>query len=210
MAYKFSTRNGLSKLVLILLTVCSSIGCDLKGDPQYHARKKLAEIGILFTKQSFAQRIYEGDVLAVELFLDAGMSPNAEADAGGWILSSDPEFAKWKGGLSQNDEAWESLILGTPGGSLSAVNSGSYRPLYVPSYLIARVKAAGSGQEYSQIVEIMLNAGASNEMASLREERIKNELTAVSSRDTKASPHVSDEFMEQVTKEVEKRVGSGK
>jgi ankyrin repeat protein len=45
------------------------------GSPE-EARRELAQMNIPYDETSFLERVKENDLIAVELFLDAGMSPN--------------------------------------------------------------------------------------------------------------------------------------
>jgi hypothetical protein len=67
-------------LIIILLAGCKSE--ERKAEERFEARKMLSDIGVEFTIDEFHDRIEEGDYSAVELFLKAGMSPNAGNKAG--------------------------------------------------------------------------------------------------------------------------------
>lgn len=67
-------------IVLLLLAGCKSE--EKKAQQRFEARKMLSDIGIEFTIDEYHDRIQEGDYSAVELFLRAGMTPNAGEEAG--------------------------------------------------------------------------------------------------------------------------------
>lgn len=74
-ALKFS-RNRVSAIICAFV-VCSSLqfGNALGADP-VQARKDIATMGSEYTGSNFAKAAGNGDMIAVQLFLDAGMDVN--------------------------------------------------------------------------------------------------------------------------------------
>ena len=68
-----SWRHYLATLVFSLLV----LAC---GKSPEEARKELAELNIPFSRESFIERVRNGDTVAVSLFLRAGMSPDVRAE----------------------------------------------------------------------------------------------------------------------------------
>ena len=66
-------------IVILLLAGCKSE--EKKAQERFEARKMLSDIGVEFTIDEYHDRIKEGDYSAVELFLKAGMTPNADDEA---------------------------------------------------------------------------------------------------------------------------------
>jgi len=48
----------------------------MSGNPQKEARIKLGQMNVNYNEDTFVDRAKDGDVLAVKLFIQAGMSPN--------------------------------------------------------------------------------------------------------------------------------------
>lgn len=71
-------------IVILLLVGCNSE--EKKVQERFEARKMLSDIGIEFTIDEYHDRIQEGDYSAVELFLKAGMTPNADNRAGYYAI----------------------------------------------------------------------------------------------------------------------------
>ncbi len=74
------TSHSFLFILLLLLAGCKSE--ERKAQERFEARKMLSDIGIEFTIDEYHDRIQEGDYTAVELFLKAGMTPNAGQRAG--------------------------------------------------------------------------------------------------------------------------------
>ena len=74
------TTYSLLFILILLLAGCKSE--ERKAQERFEARKMLSDIGIEFTIDEYHSRIQEGDYSAVELFLKAGMTPNAGNEAG--------------------------------------------------------------------------------------------------------------------------------
>ncbi|MCX6926218.1 MAG: ankyrin repeat domain-containing protein [Verrucomicrobia bacterium] len=70
--------------LLVLVLVGLAGGC---GDPKETARKKLAALNLAYKPDSFVEAAGNGDAIAVKLFLDAGMEPDADSIAGHTALS---------------------------------------------------------------------------------------------------------------------------
>ncbi len=195
----------------VCLILCAALavaaGCNLRGDSRYSARKKLAEIGIPYTKSAFLQRVYEGDSLATSLFFEAGMNPNSEADFGRYLLQPDPEVQRWMNGLNGKPEVWNRLVYGNSGSMpLQGVN---YRPVMLPISLVARIKAQNNSPDYREIADMFTRQGVSNEVSQIREERLKNDLHSAENDLAKQDAVVpkDDKFFNDINKEVERRVG---
>lgn len=70
---------------LVLLAVSTLTGC---GNSPEKARKELAALGKDYTPEAFVKAAYDGDVVAVKLFLGAGMLVNAKAEGGPMAILS--------------------------------------------------------------------------------------------------------------------------
>lgn len=75
MCYK---KHFLSAL-FVILTCISFVSC---GQTPEDARKELGKMNVKYSKESFFERIKDNDILAVKLFLIAGMNPNTADDDG--------------------------------------------------------------------------------------------------------------------------------
>lgn len=74
-------RIRIVAMLCLTLALFLSLGRDLlAADPQ-SARKDLQQMGLQYTEQQFAKSAGEGDKVAVQLFLDAGMDVNAGGGA---------------------------------------------------------------------------------------------------------------------------------
>jgi ankyrin repeat protein len=61
---------------LVILLCCLFNSCGQRVSNPEEARIKLAQMNITYSEDSFFNKVQEGDVLAVKLFLQAGMDPN--------------------------------------------------------------------------------------------------------------------------------------
>jgi ankyrin repeat protein len=61
---------------LIILLCCIFNSCGQSSPNPEEARIKLAQMNIKYNENSFFEKVKEGDVVAVKLFLRAGMDPN--------------------------------------------------------------------------------------------------------------------------------------
>jgi uncharacterized protein len=74
--------NNLSSLVIITLVFTSLSWCNgAFAQNPIEARKELKQMAIEYTEQQFATSAGAGDMIAVKLFLDAGMDVNAGGGA---------------------------------------------------------------------------------------------------------------------------------
>jgi hypothetical protein len=185
-------------LGLFFVLFCSA--CNLRQDPRLGARRQLAELNIPFNKQSFVERVYEGDGIAVELFLKAGISPNSEGDISRLLVNPDPDFQRWMDAIAKNSRAWRRLASGEIGG-------GGLKSVYLPAYTVAKIKALGQSQMHEEVLQILAGYGASKDVAQAREERVKNEISAIESQLQRDGEPMDEDFFKGVQKEVEKRVG---
>ena len=204
------SRRSILPFITLVLLASVVFGCNFRTDPRYAARKKLTEIGIVYSKSSFLQRVYEGDILATGLFLEAGMNPNVEVDFGRYILQPDSDVQRWMNGLNSRSEVWTRMVLGNSG-SLG-LQGANYRQVSLPVFMIARIKAGGNAPEYREIVEMFNRQGVSNEVAQVREERIRNDLRSADNEAAKVDTALpkDDKFFKDITKEVERRTGSAR
>lgn len=62
---------------IIVTFLCVSLNC--LSQSQIEARKELVELEISFTKEEYLNRIIDDDILAIDLFIKAGMEINPEA-----------------------------------------------------------------------------------------------------------------------------------
>lgn len=81
------TKYAFIFILVLLLAGCKSE--ERKAEERFEARKMLSDIGIEFTIDEYHDRIQEGDYSAVELFLKAGMTPNAGNRAGYYAIDYD-------------------------------------------------------------------------------------------------------------------------
>lgn len=66
-------------LAILLILAVWTVGC---GRSPESARKELGKMSVEYSKDQFVKRAEEDDLVAVDLFLTAGMDPNAKDDAG--------------------------------------------------------------------------------------------------------------------------------
>jgi len=59
---------------------------EMSPGSQEEARKKLAAIGVSFDRMIFFMKVIDGDMLAIQLLLEAGMDPNT-SDGGETVLN---------------------------------------------------------------------------------------------------------------------------
>lgn len=83
----------MKKILLIIAIVfcvsCSSDEQQETNDPLKY-RKELAELNIEFEKEEFLNHVIKNDILVVELFLKAGMNPNAEISINNGVYVKNP------------------------------------------------------------------------------------------------------------------------
>ena len=72
-------KFGLWKNLTLLVAILALMAC---GNPQEEARVKLGQMNVKYNEDTFVDRAKDGDVLAVKLFLQAGMSPNVSDEGG--------------------------------------------------------------------------------------------------------------------------------
>lgn len=80
-----SSASRRSLAIPVLLCVLTLASC---GNSPEKARKELAALGKDYTPEAFVKAAYDGDVVAVKLFLGAGMSVNAKAEGGAMAILS--------------------------------------------------------------------------------------------------------------------------
>jgi ankyrin repeat protein len=82
-------KNGIVRtwffIVMAVVFMTSATACDAAGkksqkDP-VQARKELGAMNIQYSNEAFANAAKDGDKLAVELFLDAGMNVDAKSNS---------------------------------------------------------------------------------------------------------------------------------
>jgi ankyrin repeat protein len=74
---KIIKNKGTRLFIFVILFIIFS-SCGKSGSSPEEARIKLGQMGIKYSTDSFFQKVKENDVLAVKLFLDAGMNPKAK------------------------------------------------------------------------------------------------------------------------------------
>lgn len=74
-------RMRIIAMLCLTLALFLSLGRDLRAADPQSARKDLQQMGLQYTEQQFAKSAGEGDKVAVQLFLDAGMDVNAGGGA---------------------------------------------------------------------------------------------------------------------------------
>lgn len=80
------------KWILVLLCLSVALLCSCEKNP---AREKLEQMDVLYSKKEFLKRVEESDYDVVELFLAAGMNPDAGDKAGATAL----QYAAREGNL---------------------------------------------------------------------------------------------------------------
>lgn len=77
-----STMRALVRFLMAALVLCGALtsGPAAAADP-VQARKDIKAMGMEYTEQDFAKAAGSGDMVAVQLFLDAGMDVNAGGGA---------------------------------------------------------------------------------------------------------------------------------
>jgi len=73
---KKSILSSVGYLGLLCVTTIFMSGC---GNSPEAARKELVKLGISYSEASFFKSVLNNDIIAVKLFLKAGMNPNQEA-----------------------------------------------------------------------------------------------------------------------------------
>jgi hypothetical protein len=69
-------------LSTILFVLCALMGANASlAKDSVEARKDIKQMGIEYTSQQFATSAGEGDMIAIQLFLDAGMDVNSGGGA---------------------------------------------------------------------------------------------------------------------------------
>ena len=81
LSQSFSVTLG----VILGSLMISSAGC---GKSPEEARKELAALGIKYDSNSFIESVDNSDIVAVKLFLEAGMNADAKNDAGETALQA--------------------------------------------------------------------------------------------------------------------------
>jgi uncharacterized protein len=71
---------------VVFLLAC--LACGPQTTPQEEARIKLTQMNLDYTGNVFVERARDGDLLAVKLFLQAGMSPNTQGRQGTPLLAA--------------------------------------------------------------------------------------------------------------------------
>jgi len=82
MKHAYSTLGALSRFLIAALVLCGALTAvpAFAADP-VQARKDIKAMGMEYTEQDFAKAAGNGDMVAVQLFLDAGMDVNAGGGA---------------------------------------------------------------------------------------------------------------------------------
>lgn len=128
--------------MLLFFIACSdSSQIGIGREEQTAAREELEQLNIAYNSLEFIKAATRGDVHTVELFLDAGMNPNATATQAG------REPAMWHAANNGRLEVMELLL--DRGADLDARYNFGYTIL---------MKAAFN--DYAKVVEFMLDKGA--------------------------------------------------
>jgi hypothetical protein len=128
---------GVAALVLGGLIICLP---QLRSARQVRAREELAKINISYDSKSFLHSAAKGDILVVQLFLDAGMNPNPPNE-GATPLGT----AAYKGQTEM-----VRFLLGK-GAKVDFQNSCGETPF---------IKATQSEKDTTQVMELLLKEGA--------------------------------------------------
>ena len=128
-----------AQIVVVLLALLLPLaGCDKSSD-QAEARQALKRLGIPYSREAFVEHLRNGDPLVVDLFVAAGMDPNARDGSGVTPLM---RFA-----MEGNSEAVQRLIA--KGADVNAKDNTGQTAL---------IAAAGYGR--TAIVQLLIDKGA--------------------------------------------------
>jgi ankyrin repeat protein len=125
-------------IAMAVVIVTSVTSCDSAGKNPIQARKELGQLSIQYSEVAFNEAAKNGDKLAVELFIETGMSVNARSNA---LIT-----ASWFG----RTEIVKLLI--EKGADVNAISAGS------TALSLASANAHKEG--YKEIVQLLKNAGA--------------------------------------------------
>lgn len=125
-------------IAVILLLFTPSAGCK-KGADQAGARQALKRLGVSFSRDTFVERVRNGDSLTVDLLLAAGMDPDEKDTNGVTPLM--------RLVMEGNDDAVQRLLA--KGADVNAKDNTGATPL---------MAAAGYG--HTAVARTLLDAGA--------------------------------------------------
>jgi ankyrin repeat protein len=119
------------KIFLILFLAAVAVSCGMNPEK---AREKLGKMGVQYTADSFVKSALEGDSVAVDLFLKAGMDVNSKEEGSGvtplMAASAKNHFEIVKALLNQNadmnirfKDGDTALILAAKGGHIQVVKA---------------------------------------------------------------------------------------
>ena len=190
-------RNRINIYLFLVIFFASIFSGCLKSDPRFDARKKLTDIGVYYSTQSYLERIIEGDDLAVGLFLQAGMSADEELNITPILLSSDSEFSDWKRSFAKSEKAWSSLV----GDQIRG-----YKYVYLTAYSVAKIKSKNQAQGSLRVGELLYNSGANLNLAQAKEERVRNDLSLEEKSVNLGGAGDDSRFMESIRQGVDKLI----
>ena len=207
--------NRLTQIITILVFLAASAlifpltSCT---NSELKARESLAALRIPYNKQSFMERVYEGDILAVELFLDAGMDPDAMADMSRWIVLPDHDMEDWMRTIAPEGSKWRAFLTDASFGGVG-LGAISFRPVYMPVLTVAKIKAAAQSPKHQYIFNLLLQANASKERVRVLEDTLRQRIGGVQLQGT-AAPSLgfreSRELEQQIQREFDERLFGGK
>jgi hypothetical protein len=128
---------GVAALVLGGLIICLP---QLRKVRQVRAREELAKINISYDSKSFLHSAAKGDILAVQLFLDAGMNPNLSNEGTGPL-----------GAAAYNGQTEMVRFLLGKGAKVDLQDSCGETPF---------IKATEGEKDTTQVMELLLKEGA--------------------------------------------------
>lgn len=151
-------------------------GCEKSPED---ARRELGQMNVQYTQEAFVEAAKNGDTLAVELFLAAGMSPDARDEDGQTAL----RWAVAKGhtdivqrlldrGADINEDGGRALVLAAALGHTNIVKALLSKDADVDAQIKAGGLAGGTAlmlaadMGYTDIVKVLLSQGASVNMKS--------------------------------------------
>ena len=79
------------RCIFLIFLLLALVAC---GNSQESARLKLGQMNVKYSEDSFVERVRDGDLLAVKLFLQSGMNPNASNKDGESALGVAARFGR--------------------------------------------------------------------------------------------------------------------
>ena len=158
-------------IYFILLLALLPPGCSSKGKTPEEARKELGQMNIQFNEAAFIDSARNGDAVALDLFLFAGMDPNARDSLGrlAYQFVSDGVNAniEWKEALNQQtrsdrSRATTALMAATVMGRTEIVNALLKKGVDINAEDRVDMSALGyaAWKKNAELANLLLRAGA--------------------------------------------------